>query len=444
VVKSEQHGARKKRVGLSGETTAMLPRTAGQEWRYGWRTVFAGFVGFLSFSVMISAMSAFMGPLAEEFGWSRTLLSAGTAMSSIVTALLAPFFGILLDKYGSRKLALPGVIFSAAVVVAMAANNGSPVLWIALWFVYALACMFSNTPIWTAAVAGLFERSKGLALAITLAGATAAHAIMPPLSVYLIDLLGWRMAFVALGAGWGIVAFVVCWFLFYDAHDLHRAEAGKLSGSDTRSRPSFPGLSLPEAWRSRALWQIGASILIIMTLTIGFLVHQIEILVETGASRTLAASLAGLAGAMGMVGKVVTGLLLDRFRGNITSGLTMGAAAVAFAMLVGDSPTTAIVVIAMLVNGYTAGAKLHIASYLTVQYAGMKNFGKIYGVITSLVAIGSGAGPIVAGLIYDVSGGYGPFLAVGAAALGMSAVLLLTLPRYPDWQARARMQPVAG
>ena len=54
------------------------------------------------------------------------------------------------------------------------------------------------------------------------------------------------------------------------------------------------------------------------------------------------------------------------------------------------SPT--LIVFAMLVNGYTAGAKLQIVSYLTVRYAGMRNFGKIYGAITSLVSIGSGAG----------------------------------------------------
>ena len=100
-----------------------------------------------------------------------------------------------------------------------------------------------------------------------------------------------------------------------------------------------------------------------------------------------------------------------------------------------------LIVAAMLVNGYTAGAKLHIASYLTVRYAGMRNFGKIYGMISSLVAIGSGVGPILAGGIYDMSGGYGPFLMGGAVALAFSSLLLLLLPRYPDWTARQRNVP---
>lgn len=410
--------------------------TAAQEWRAGWKTVAAGLIGFLSFSVMISAMSAFMGPLAEEFGWSRTVLSAGTGISSIVTAFCAPIFGILLDKYGARKLALPGIALSAAMVVAMATNSGSTPYWFGLWFAYALAGLFVNTPTWTAAIAGLFDRSQGLALAVTLAGATAAHAIMPPLSVWLIDLFGWRLAFVWLGAGWGVLAFTACYLYFYDANDQRQRSSLQQQKPAEPDRSYLTGISLSEAWRSRALWQIGISILIIMLLTIGFLVHQIEILVETGVSRAMASGLAGMAGAMGIVGKLVTGVLLDRFRGNLVGGITMGSAAVAFALLLRDSPTTALVIAAMLVNGYTAGAKLHITSYLTVRYAGMRNFGKVYGTISSLVAVGSGLGPIVAGYIYDVSGSYEVFLMAGAVALAFSSLLLLLLPRYPDWTAR--------
>ena len=423
---------------------------AAQEWRAGWKTVFSGFIGFYAFSVMISAMSAFMGPLSEEFGWSRTLLSAGTGMSSIVTALLAPVMGILLDRFGARRLALPGIFLSAIAVVAMATNSGSQFWWIALWLYYALAGLAVNTPTWTAAVAGIFKRSQGLALAVILAGATAAHASIPPISVWLIDLVGWRMAFVWLGAGIGSIAFIVC-FLFFHGGQRSKASAPVARDGPASDNPEKPatgeqgwvptGLTLSEARRSRALWQIGISILIIMMLTIGFLVHQIEILIGTGVSREAAAGFAGLAGAMGIVGKLVTGFLMDRYPGNWVGGLTMALAGIAFGLLLADTPSTALIASAMLVNGYTAGAKLHIASYLTVQYAGMRNFGKIYGVITSLVAAGSGIGPILAGMIFDLSGSYGPFLMAGTVALAFSSLLLLLLPRYPDWTARKEGRP---
>jgi len=413
-----------------------MEMTALQEWKKGWTLVFASFVGFLSFSVMISAMSAFMGPLAEEFGWGRTLLSAGTGLSSIVTMVLSPFFGVLIDRYGSRRVALPGVALSAIMVMVMATNTGSGFYWLSLWFFYALAGLFVNTPVWTLAVSGMFEKSRGLALAVALAGATAAHAIIPPISVFLIDQLGWRMAFVTLGGGFGAVGVATCYLFFFDARDRVRTTPAKVQAKEEGPVASMTGLSLAEAWRSTALWRIGISILVIMSLTIGFLVHQIEILVETGVTRGEAAMLAGLAGAMGIVGKLVTGFLIDRYPGNWVGGLTMASAGLAFYLLVGGIASPALIFIAMLVNGYTAGAKLHIASYLTVQYAGLRNFGKIYGMISSLVAVGSGVGPIMAGAIYDNLGTYELFLSGGAIALTLSAMLLFSLPRYPDWNAR--------
>jgi MFS family permease len=423
----------------------MPERTALQEWKEGWVLVFASFVGFYSFSIMISAMSAFMGPLAAEFGWNRTLLSAGTGMSSIVTMILAPVLGILLDRYGTRRIALPGVFFSAVMVVAMATNTGSGTYWMALWLFYALAGLFVNTPVWAQAVSGTFEKSRGLALAIALAGATAAHATIPPISVWLIDAVGWRMAFVILGGGLGTLAWVLCYFFFYDARDRARVQPSRRASPDRAPALELAGLSLAEAWRSTALWRIGISILVIMALTIGFLVHQIEILIGTGVGRGQAALLAGLAGAMGVVGKLVTGFLIDRYPGNLVGGLTMSTAGIAFALLIGGIATPGLIVLAMLVNGYTAGAKLHITSYLTVQYAGMRNFGKIYGVISSLVAIGAGIGPVLAGIIYDRMGSYEPFLMGGAVALALSAGLLLSLPRYPNWdRGTARAQPAAA
>jgi MFS family permease len=133
---------------------------------------------------------------------------------------------------------------------------------------------------------------------------------------------------------------------------------------------------------------------------------------------------------------MVTGVLLDRFRGNLVGGITLGAAAIAFAGLAEGTSNPALILVAMLVNGYTAGAKLQIASYLTVQHAGMRNFGKIYGVMTSVVAVGSGAGPVVAGAIYDATGGYGPFLMLGAVASLLAGLLVVSLPAYPGWEER--------
>ena len=416
--------------------------TAAQEWRSGWTLVLTSFVGFLYFSAMFSSMSVLIGPISQEFGWSRTLVSAGSSLSAITTAVLSPFFGILIDKYGTRKLALPGLVITAFALSAMALADGSTAQWLALWAIYAVITLSVKTTVWTTAVAGVFEKSRGLALAVTLAGATAAHTIMPVLSNFLVINFGWRMTFVWIGMGLGALALLLSFFFLYDAHDRHKS-AVLADGEARTARPEFPGLAVSEAWRDWALWRVGISIFMIMALTIGLLYHQIEILAEVGVSRTNAAWLASLAGAVGILGKIVTGMLLDRYRGNWGGGITMSSAAIAFAILLMGAKTVPLLVFAMLVNGYTAGAKLHIASYLTVQYCGMKNFGKIYGVITTMVSLGSGIGPLVAGMIYDATGNYDAFLMAGTVGLVVSGAMLFTLPGYPDWGERekAGVQP---
>lgn len=419
---------------------SQTPATASEEWKLGWRLVLSAFVGFFYFSAMFSSMSVLLGPISREFGWSRTLVSAGVAISSITTAVLSPFFGILIDRYGARRLVLPGLVVSAFAISAFSLVNGSPAQWIAMWAIYAVVTLSVKTTVWTAAVAGVFDKARGLALAVTLAGATAANGVMPVLANYQVDAFGWRTTFLMIGFGMGSITLLLAYLFLYDVHD----RAGP--GDDRRAgkTPDFPGISLSEAWRNLALWRIGISIFVIMALTIGLLVHQIEILVEVGVTRTNAAWLASLAGAMGIVGKIVTGLLLDRMHGNWVGGITMTSAALAFAILLTSAQSTPLLIFAMLVNGYTAGAKLHIASYLTVQYSGMKNFGKIYGVITSMVSAGSGIGPVLAGVIYDATGGYGAFLGAGAVGLALSGLMFFTLPRYPDWNASQGGKKVAA
>ena len=90
----------------------------------------------------------------------------------------------------------------------------------------------------------------------------------------------------------------------------------------------------------------------------------------------------------------------------------------------------------MLVNGYAAGTKTQITGLLTANYGGMRNFGKIYGVMAALMAAAAGIGPLLAGRIYDTSGGYGPFLLTGAAGCVLGGLIMISLPGYPSWHAR--------
>ncbi|MET0366489.1 MAG: MFS transporter, partial [Sphingobium sp.] len=293
---------------------------------------------------------------------------------------------------------------------------------------------------WTAGVLGVFQQSRGLALGLTLSGTAVAQIIVPPLTNFLIDTVGWRGAFAGLGLGWGGLTFLLCFFFFFDAHDRKaRRDAAPVVADAAPAAPEavLTGLTPKQALRDSALWRVGISNFIVMVLTIGLTIHLVPILTEAGVTREHAAWLSSLAGLAGIVGKLVTGVLLDRYRPNWIGGITLGVAALAFLFLMNGIRSPALIVAAMVVNGYAFGTKTQITGFLTAGYGGMKHFGVIYGVMGALMALASGLGPMAAGIVYDQAGGYGPFLLAGGIGCALSGLLMMSLPAYPVWQKTA-------
>jgi MFS family permease len=413
---------------------------ARKEFAQHWTLIMASIVGFSFTAVVTSSTGLFMKPLSEEFGWSRTLVSSAVSITSILTFLFSPLFGMLIDKIGTRRLVLPGLTIIALALASQSLLTGSEVQWFVIWTIYAVGALAAKSTTWTAAINSTFTGARGLALGLTLSGSMIAQVVTPPLASYLILEFGWRMAYVWLGFGWGGLALIFCFIWFRDGYEAGRK--AKVSANGPR-KPllDVPGLSIQEAWRSAALWRISISAFLIMVVTVGVMVHQIPILMDLGVTQTGAALYASMAGVAGIAGKIITGVLLDRYPARWISGATIGLGTITFVLLLLPNLTATIIFIAMAVNGYTSGAKLQIVGYLTASYAGMRNFGTIFGVMASLIAGGSGLGPLVAGMVFDVYGNYVPFLYFGIAGTLLSSLLLFWLGAYPDWKAKEEAAP---
>lgn len=418
--------------------------SAVDEWRSNWTLVLAATIGFSFQSVMASGVGLFIEPLSKEFGWSRTEISWGLSIGSIISVLLSPLFGLLIDRWGTRRLALPGLALTAVATASFSVLNGSLVQWIALWVFWALASETAKSNVWSTAVAGVFTRSRGLALGVTLAGTALAQAVNPPLTNWLITDYGWRAAFFWIGTGWGGFALLLCCLFLYDIRDQQRLRlrrSEKIGNSTVEhTKPAapldLPGLSIPQAWRDPSLWRVAISTLIMMILTIALLVHQFPILTEAGVSRQNAAYLSSIGGLAGITGKILTGWLLDRYRANWVGGITIASTALAFGLLHDTIRTPALIGIAIAINGYSSGTKLQICGYLTTRYGGLRNFATIFGFMASVVALGAGFGPILGGLIYDSYGSYAPLLVLGVIGSLVSGWLIFGLAPYPDWNEK--------
>lgn len=153
--------------------------SAAQEWRTRWPLVLAAVIGFSFHSVMTSFAGLFIGPVGDEFGWSRTEVTAGLSMSSVTVTVLSPFFGVLIDRFGTRRLALPGLIAKSLVMAGFALVSNSVTQWLVIWFVYALTSLAVKSTIWTTAVAGVFSAGRGLALGVVMSGTAISQIVVP-------------------------------------------------------------------------------------------------------------------------------------------------------------------------------------------------------------------------------------------------------------------------
>jgi predicted MFS family arabinose efflux permease len=412
-------------------------RTAAQEWKTNWTLVLASSIGFSFFSVMLGTTGLFMQPVSEEFGWSRTLFASGVSIATFTTAILSPFLGIIVDKWGARRLALPGVVLTMMSMTAFGFINGTAWQWVALWLFFGAASACIKSTVWTVAVLGVFDKSRGLALALVMSGTALAQVIVPPLGNWLIADFGWRSAYVWLGLAWGLPTLLLTMFFFYDLHDVAARKRTKEKSAAQAEAVNLPGLTVPQAARDWALWRVGISSFVVMVLTQGLLAHLIPILTDAGVSRTNAALLTSLSGIAGIAGKLITGMLLDRFRPNWIGGLTLGGAAIVFLLLMDGLNSPAAIVFALIVNGYAFGTKTQITGFLTASYGGMKSFGVVYGVMAACMAAAAGLGPLVAGAVYDLTGSYGPFLLAGAIGCAFGGLMIISLPNYPKWEKRA-------
>ncbi|RYH11459.1 MAG: MFS transporter, partial [Alphaproteobacteria bacterium] len=175
---------------------------AGAEWKMGWPLVLACSFGFSMSTVMSHSLGLFMQPLQTDMGWSRSQIAIGFTISSISSIFLSPIAGAMIDRWGSRWLAIPGVALTALGLAAFGLVE-SFLMWLALWGYYAFVSMGVKLTVWTTATSKAFTASRGLAVACVIAGTAFTGVLAPPVTNWLIDSFGWRHAFMMLGLGWG-------------------------------------------------------------------------------------------------------------------------------------------------------------------------------------------------------------------------------------------------
>jgi predicted MFS family arabinose efflux permease len=411
---------------------AEVPQTASAEWRNHWSLVLTSMVGMSFYSLVSYSLGTFIEPIESEFGWGRAQISVGLTIFTLTAMIGAPFMGAAIDFFGTRRIAILGVTAHALAFSALSLASGSLVQWYCLWAMLAVAALSTKTLVWSVAVSSVFSAGRGLALACVLSGTALGQTLAPLVTHNLIEQFGWRQAYVFLSAGWGGLALLLVLAFFFDAR-----ENGRRDRPAVTRVANLGGLTLSEAFRDRRILRIAAAEVFVSAMASGVMIHMVPVLSDAGLARASAIEIAALAGVSGLVGKLLVGWLLDRVQGSWIPCLSFALQALGYFLLLNTFDSIILLSLGVSIMGFTVGACLQVTTYLITRYAGLQNYGKIFGFIISMMMIGASIGPLLAGYVFDTVGTYAPLLTLAIPVVLVSSLLFLGLGAYPIFEAEA-------
>ena len=399
------------------------------EFRRGWLVLLAGTIGtgLGTTGLPFYSFGQFVRPIAQEFGWSRGAMSGGVLCLMIGTVLTSPFIGRAVDRFGVRWVGALAQIGLAIGFLCISFVGPSLVAFYAAWLTLSVLGSGTSPIVWTRAVAGWFERSRGLAFGIMLCGTGIVAIFAPPLINHLIAVSGWRFAYRMLAVTLIVIGLPVTLGLLRPSRSDDGATAMPLMGA-----------TVGEALRSSAFWRLAGAFFLISVVVGGLIVHLPAMLVDRGYSPALAASTVGTLGYAIIVGRLSLGALVDRFSPALVGGTLISLSAVSSVMLAqGVAPLAAV-----LLLGLCAGAEVDLLAFLTSRLFGLKHYAQIYGCGISAFTAGAGVGPILAGHAHDLSGTYVSALYGFAIAIVVATILIVSLGRRVP-ASRALPEPAA-
>ena len=395
--------------------------------------VAAGFgLELLIGALLFHAYGAYAVMLREEFGWSKTLVSAAFAMSRAESGILGPVQGWLTDRFGPRALIRIGMCVFGVGFILFSRIEG-PVAFFATFFLMALGSSLGGYLPISVALVTWFRRRRALALSMSGMGMSIG-GLLTPLIALSLTRFGWRWTAFASGLLVLLVALPLAQVMRHPPETYGLRPDGEpprpvaARGEEPRS------FTARQAMATRAFWLISlghaAALLVVSAVMVHMVIHVTE---RLGYSLHQAATVVALLTIMQATGQLTGGWLGDRFSKRwICAGCMLGHA-LALLVLAFATAYWMILVFAVL-QGLAWGMRGPLMAAIRADYFGSAAFGSISGFASMVVMFGMIFGPLVAGVLADRTGSYVPGFSVLAtlAAAGSVAFALARRPTARD------------
>ena len=413
---------------------------------YGWVVLFcACCAGFARQGGAVATLSIFVEPMTREFGWSRTALSGAVSLGGVLAALFSPMLGRVLDRQGARLILCLAVLGTGAATLLLSLTASLP------WF-YAMFCIARmnfagpfDLGIY-GAVNNWFVARRTFVMSIASGAQMSGLVILPLLAQAAMLHSGWRSGWLAVGVAVLVVGFIPNWLLMVRRPE----DVGLLPDDRARTPARVPtqpiappvtehAFTRAEALRTPAFWLLALFTLLAYPVQAGVSLHQAPFLIERGLSPTMAATIVSSFSFLSGVSSLACGFWPRRWpirNALVLTGLLLATGVAGLSLIA--APWQAY--LAAAIFGCGIGGLFTMLPIAWADYFGRRSYGAIRGIALSVQVLAAASGPLLSGVLRDLTGTYDLSLQcfLVLACLSVLAALLGRKPNEPSAPAGCR------
>jgi len=406
---------------------------------YGWVVVAASLVIACIFLSIRLSFGVFFKSLQAEFELTRAATSSLFSTYMILGAITGIICGWATDRYGPRiVISLMGLVTGLALLISSLTTS----LW-QIFLSYSLLLAIGTggiVPVLITSVSRWFDKKRGIAIAITTIGTSLGTLIGVPVAAYLVSNLDWRMSFVVMGLAAWVVVFAMAALLRRDPSEMGLLPDGvALSDSGIKTNGAaevshISGAAFRQVLGTRSLWIMAAIFLLFATCFSLIATHFIPYATDLGIPLIGASTIISVIGGLQIPGRLSAGRISDiigrKIPGIVLALLTTGAL-----VWLTRSHTLGMFYIFAIAFGFSMGGFGVIILTLPGEIFGKRNLGVIMGIMEIGFSIGSAAGALLGGFVYDATNNYNLAFTISIAVMSITAILIALVRREATAEA---------
>ena len=366
------------------------------------------------------SFAVFLLPLSRDFQADRATLTGIYSVYMLTHGLASPAIGTLFDRLGPRAIYCTGSICLALAYLLAGAALSLWQLYLALGLLAGIGTAALGMVPSSALVSRWFGKRLPRAMGVLFAALGVGVLLLAPTSQWLIDSFGWRNSYRLFGVALLIalpLLLLIPWRRIAAGHPAQRAARNP-------QRPRETVWNLRRAVRTPAFWGLFGIFFVTAVGTFTINVLSVAYLVEVGFSALEAASVYGIAGVLSVFGMLGSGLFSERYGERRVATISYSCSILgvgALALLQWHAAYPVLFAFVLLFGAMQGSRGPLIATLVARLFAGA-GIGSIYGGLALAMGLGAALGSWGAGLLHDLTGGYGAGFVVSAlgSAVGIS------------------------